>query len=234
MTSSGNPTRSDQIRPFMKKPFATTRRDFLAFPASPGLPSVSRPLSPPVLGADAPSKKINILQIGCGRIGRDMDMPGLLHQTSARIVAVCDLDSLRLRTPRRCRGPLPEAAGFPPGRHLWRLSRSAPAPGYRRRRRQHAGLLARRTRHRRRPRGQRYLCPETAFHDHRRRTRGERHRPRKTGSSRSAASSAPARSSASPANWCAAGGLASCTRSKSACPVTPFGGSRQECPCRRT
>ncbi|MCU0778561.1 MAG: Gfo/Idh/MocA family oxidoreductase [Akkermansiaceae bacterium] len=49
-----------------------------------------------VLGADAPSKKINILQIGCGRIGRDMDMPGLLRQDAARLVALCDLDALRL------------------------------------------------------------------------------------------------------------------------------------------
>ena len=49
-----------------------------------------------VLGADAPSNKINILQIGCGRIGRDMDMPGILKQDAARIVAVCDLDSLRV------------------------------------------------------------------------------------------------------------------------------------------
>lgn len=49
-----------------------------------------------VLGADAPSNKINILQIGCGRIGRDMDMPGFLRQKDARLVAVCDLDSLRV------------------------------------------------------------------------------------------------------------------------------------------
>jgi two-component system chemotaxis response regulator CheB len=37
-----------------------------------------------VLGADAPSNKINILQIGCGRIGREMDMPGILRQNAAR------------------------------------------------------------------------------------------------------------------------------------------------------
>lgn len=50
-----------------------------------------------VLGADAPSNKINILQIGCGRIGRDMDMPGILrHKDAARLVAVCDLDALRV------------------------------------------------------------------------------------------------------------------------------------------
>ena len=51
-----------------------------------------------VRGADAPGKKINILMIGCGRIGRSMDMPGLLGQPDlARITAVCDLDSLRVQ-----------------------------------------------------------------------------------------------------------------------------------------
>jgi len=49
-----------------------------------------------VLGADAPSKHINILQIGCGRVGRGMDIPGILRQDAARLVAVCDLDSLRV------------------------------------------------------------------------------------------------------------------------------------------
>ena len=50
-----------------------------------------------VLGADAPSNKIQIGQIGCGRIAHDMDMPGLLKHDRARIVAVCDLDSKRLQ-----------------------------------------------------------------------------------------------------------------------------------------
>ena len=31
-----------------------------------------------VLGADAPSNRIQIGQIGCGRIAHDMDMPGIL------------------------------------------------------------------------------------------------------------------------------------------------------------
>ena len=31
-----------------------------------------------VLGADAPSNKIQIGQIGCGRIAHEMDMPGIL------------------------------------------------------------------------------------------------------------------------------------------------------------
>jgi myo-inositol 2-dehydrogenase / D-chiro-inositol 1-dehydrogenase len=50
-----------------------------------------------VLGADAPSNKIQIGQIGCGRIAHDMDMPGILKHDIARIVAACDLDSKRLQ-----------------------------------------------------------------------------------------------------------------------------------------
>ncbi len=78
----------------MKQP---SRRDFLRTSgltaATLGFPTI---IPARVLGADAPSKKINVLQIGCGRIGRDMDMPGLLRQSDVRVVAVCDLDSLRL------------------------------------------------------------------------------------------------------------------------------------------
>jgi len=51
-----------------------------------------------VLGADAPSKKIQIGQIGCGRIAHAMDMRGILNQDKiARIVAVCDVDSKRVQ-----------------------------------------------------------------------------------------------------------------------------------------
>src|ERR1017187_5845213 len=50
-----------------------------------------------VLGADAPSNKIQIGQIGCGRIAHDMDMKGILRHDIARIVAVCDLDSKRVQ-----------------------------------------------------------------------------------------------------------------------------------------
>ncbi len=75
----------------------TTRRNFLLNTglagATLGFPTI---IPARVLGADAPSKKINILQIGCGRIGRDMDMPGILRQDAARLVAVCDLDALRV------------------------------------------------------------------------------------------------------------------------------------------
>lgn len=81
----------------MKTHLEPTRRDFLRVSglagAAIGFPTI---IPSRVLGADAPSKKIHILQIGCGRIGRSMDMPGILKQNAARMVAVCDLDSLRV------------------------------------------------------------------------------------------------------------------------------------------
>ncbi|SOE23358.1 Predicted dehydrogenase [Spirosomataceae bacterium TFI 002] len=49
-----------------------------------------------VFGKNAPSNKINIGQIGCGRIARDHDMPGTLQHDVARFVAVCDVDSNRM------------------------------------------------------------------------------------------------------------------------------------------
>jgi myo-inositol 2-dehydrogenase/D-chiro-inositol 1-dehydrogenase len=48
-----------------------------------------------LLGADAPGKKINVAQIGCGRMGRS-DMGNVMNESLARVVAVCDLDSKRL------------------------------------------------------------------------------------------------------------------------------------------
>ena len=49
-----------------------------------------------VLGKDAPSNTLSVAQVGCGRIGLTMDMPGFLRARGARIVAACDLDSRRL------------------------------------------------------------------------------------------------------------------------------------------
>ena len=48
-----------------------------------------------LLGAEAPSKKINVAQIGCGRMGGS-DLGNVLAEPLARVVAVCDLDSKRL------------------------------------------------------------------------------------------------------------------------------------------
>lgn len=49
-----------------------------------------------VFGQDAPSNKIHVAQIGCGRIANEMDLPGILKHNLARVVAVCDLDAKRL------------------------------------------------------------------------------------------------------------------------------------------
>jgi predicted dehydrogenase len=48
-----------------------------------------------LLGADAPSNRIRVGSIGCGRIAQGHDMPGVLNSELADIVAVCDLDSKR-------------------------------------------------------------------------------------------------------------------------------------------
>jgi Oxidoreductase family, NAD-binding Rossmann fold/TAT (twin-arginine translocation) pathway signal sequence len=49
-----------------------------------------------VLGQMAPSKRINVGAIGVGRISRGHDLPGVLKYDSARVIAVCDLDSKRV------------------------------------------------------------------------------------------------------------------------------------------
>lgn len=51
-----------------------------------------------VFGKSAPSNKINIGQIGCGRIARTHDLPETFKSDIARIMAVADLDSNRLKS----------------------------------------------------------------------------------------------------------------------------------------
>ncbi len=51
-----------------------------------------------VLGKSAPSNLIQVGQIGCGRIARASEFPGVLHNSDvARFVAVCDLDTVRIQ-----------------------------------------------------------------------------------------------------------------------------------------
>src|SRR4051812_9460124 len=50
-----------------------------------------------VFGKYAPSNRVNVGVIGCGRIGTTWDMPGVLKQEKANMMAVCDLDSRRLK-----------------------------------------------------------------------------------------------------------------------------------------
>jgi hypothetical protein len=63
-----------------------------------GLPTIV-PAS--VFGKNAPSNKINIGQIGCGRIAREHDLAETLKHNSARIIAACDVDRIRLEDAKR-------------------------------------------------------------------------------------------------------------------------------------
>ncbi|MDR1666366.1 MAG: Gfo/Idh/MocA family oxidoreductase [Bacteroidales bacterium] len=74
-----------------------TRRSFLKKITSAGAGLIAVPTIVPasVLGANAPSSRINIGAIGTGRISRDHDMPGVWKYDYARIIAVADLDVRR-------------------------------------------------------------------------------------------------------------------------------------------
>ncbi|MDB5672108.1 MAG: Gfo/Idh/MocA family oxidoreductase [Alphaproteobacteria bacterium] len=54
-----------------------------------------------VLGANAPSNRINVGAIGVGRISRIHDIKEVSKQADAHIVAVCDLDTKRITAGRR-------------------------------------------------------------------------------------------------------------------------------------
>ncbi len=74
-----------------------SRRDFVRSLA--GTAAVfSVPLIVPsrLLGADAPSNRVRVGHIGCGRIARGHDMPGVFKSGLADVAAVCDLDAKRL------------------------------------------------------------------------------------------------------------------------------------------
>jgi predicted dehydrogenase len=75
-----------------------SRRQFLKTTTAGATGAIFLPTIVPssVLGQNAPNKIIQIAQIGCGRIGFEMDMPGVLnHPNLARIVAVADYDMKR-------------------------------------------------------------------------------------------------------------------------------------------
>ena len=82
----------------MKNNANLTRRTFLKLSMAGTAGALALPTIVPssVFGANAPSKVINIGQIGCGRIARDMDLPGIMRHDIASVVAVCDVDTKRL------------------------------------------------------------------------------------------------------------------------------------------
>jgi myo-inositol 2-dehydrogenase / D-chiro-inositol 1-dehydrogenase len=74
-------------RSFLKNTLATTAGAFV-------VPTI---IPSHVIGKNPPSDKINIGQIGCGRIGRSLDLPKVMAFDVARVVACCDVDSKRLK-----------------------------------------------------------------------------------------------------------------------------------------
>ena len=75
-----------------------SRRDFIKASAL-GAAAFGAPMIVPsrVFGALAPSNKIRVAQIGCGRIARDHDLPETMIDDRTVITALCDVDSKRLR-----------------------------------------------------------------------------------------------------------------------------------------
>lgn len=76
-------------RTFLKNSFKGAIATSVSMTAFPSIVPAS------VLGKFAPSNRINIGAIGVGRISREHDMPLVLKQDMARIMAVCDLDTKR-------------------------------------------------------------------------------------------------------------------------------------------
>ncbi|RXH58028.1 Gfo/Idh/MocA family oxidoreductase [Granulicella sibirica] len=61
--------------------------------AAAGFPTI---LPSSVFGENSPSNRINIGAIGCGRISRGHDLPGIWKYDNAHIMAVCDLSAHRV------------------------------------------------------------------------------------------------------------------------------------------
>jgi len=78
-------------RNFITKVSATSAITFLA-------PSI---LPSGVYGKTKANNKINIGQIGCGRIARSHDMPGVMQYHNARLIAVCDVDINRMKDAKK-------------------------------------------------------------------------------------------------------------------------------------
>jgi len=70
-----------------------TRRTFAKTVAAAGFPAI---VPAKVLGQDAPSNTIQVGQIGFGRIGKSMDVPGILPCKGVMFVAVSDVDTKRM------------------------------------------------------------------------------------------------------------------------------------------
>jgi predicted dehydrogenase len=75
------------------------RRDFLkgTLLGTAGILTAPTIVPSHVLGKNPPSSRINIGQIGCGRIARSHDLPRTMKYDIARVIAVSDVDSKRAK-----------------------------------------------------------------------------------------------------------------------------------------
>jgi hypothetical protein len=76
-----------------------SRRKFLRTTAAGAAATMIVPTIVPstVFGKSAPSNKINVAQIGFGRIAMTHDLPETLRHDIARLVAIADVDSVRMK-----------------------------------------------------------------------------------------------------------------------------------------
>lgn len=75
-----------------------SRRDYLktSFLGATGLFMAPAIVPSTVFGKTAPSNVINVAQVGCGRIARGHDLPETMKHDDVRLVAVCDVDRIRM------------------------------------------------------------------------------------------------------------------------------------------
>lgn len=74
------------------------RRNFIKNTSYGMMGAIAAPtvLSSFVMGNSAPSNRINVAMIGCGRHGTQVNIPQILESNNAQIIAVCDVDAWRL------------------------------------------------------------------------------------------------------------------------------------------
>ena len=89
------------------KPSGISRRDFIQKSAL-AVGVLSAPMFIPshLFGATAPSNRIRVGHIGCGRIGQSHDFPGIAGSDLAEVLAVCDLDARRAASGKKHVGDL--------------------------------------------------------------------------------------------------------------------------------
>ena len=88
----------------------SNRRQFLKSAVAAGFPAIV-PAS--VFGQSAPSNKLQLTQIGCGRIARASEFPGILRNSAAaRYIAVSDLDTVRCADAKRLLETAQKAEGI--------------------------------------------------------------------------------------------------------------------------